>query len=207
MSKIYVIVVAAPLVLAYCWSYNARFRTIILRYGIIVIVGLVVILNIHRIYPDLEIMRVLSQKQANFMDVAAMTNANSVYAIPVLEPNVWSIVKSIPIGVANVLFRPHLGEVDSMMMALAALENLMILFLIFLFLVFVKKKSPDWNFMFFCIGFVVMLYALIGMITPILGAVVRYKIPALPFLLIIFLVLFDQERFITRFPRFKFLER
>jgi len=207
MSKIYIIIIAAPLVLAYCWSYNARFSAIILRYGIVVIGGLLVILNIHWISPDLEIMRMLSEKQTNFMDVAAMTNANSVYAIPVLEPNILSIVKSIPIGVVNVLFRPHLGEVDSMMMALAALENLMILFLIFLFLVFVKKQSPDWNFMFFCIGFVLMLYALIGMITPILGAVVRYKIPALPFLLIIFLVLFDQERFITRFPRFKFLER
>jgi hypothetical protein len=35
------------------------------------------------------------------------------------------------------------------------------------------------------------------MITPVLGALVRYKTPALPFLLIIFLFLFDKQKFLS----------
>ena len=206
ISKIYIIIAVAPLILAYCWSYRAGVIPMILRYCLTLCIGLAVLWGIQWMNPDLDLTTMLSNKQGNFMDVAAMSNANSVYSIPVLEPSVLSIVKSIPIAIINVLFRPHLGDVDSPMMSLAALENLMILLSLTVSLIFMKKKTADWNFLFFCIGFVVILYALIGMVTPILGAVVRYKIPALPFLLLIFLVLFDQEKFILRFSRFKFLK-
>jgi hypothetical protein len=206
ICKIYIIIAVAPLILAYCWSYRVGFIPMVLRYCLVLCIGLAVLWGVQWINPDLDLTTMLSNKQGNFMDVAAMTNANSVYSIPLLEPNALSIMKSIPIAIFNVLFRPHLGEIDSPMMALAALENLMILLFITVALIFMKKKIPDWNFLFFCIGFVVVLYALIGMVTPILGAVVRYKIPALPFLLLIFLALFDQEKFMLRFPRFNFLK-
>ena len=207
ISKIYVIIVIAPLVVAYLWSYKATLSTLIPKYGIVLLGGLVVILNAHLIYPGLDIMSILAEKQANFIDVAVMSNAQSTYSIPVLQPTLLSLVKSVPVAFANVLYRPHIGEMDSVMMALAALENFMIAILIAMCIIFSQKKIPHWNFMFFCIGFVVMLYTLIGMITPILGAVVRYKIPALPFLLILFIVIFDQEKFISRFPRFKLLRQ
>jgi hypothetical protein len=34
----------------------------------------------------------------------------------------------------------------------------------------------------FCFTFTIVLFLIIGLTTPIIGAIVRYKIPALPFL-------------------------
>ena len=43
--------------------------------------------------------------------------------------------------------------------------------------------------------FIFLLFAIIGSTTPVIGAIVRYKIPALPFLWIIMLVMFDESKF------------
>jgi len=46
----------------------------------------------------------------------------------------------------------------------------------------------------FCLSFVIVLYAIMGLSTPILGNLVRYRIPALPFFFIALLLLSDLER-------------
>jgi hypothetical protein len=50
---------------------------------------------------------------------------------------------------------------------------------------------------------VLLLFVLIGLTTPILGAMVRYKIPGLPFLLIVFLLMLDKEKLLNKFPGLK----
>ena len=51
--------------------------------------------------------------------------------------------------------------------------------------------------MYFCACFVILLFTLIGLTTPILGAAVRYKIPAIPFLVIAFLFILDKQKLIN----------
>jgi hypothetical protein len=47
----------------------------------------------------------------------------------------------------------------------------------------------------FCITFVVVLFVLSGIATPVVGALVRYKVPALPFLVIALLLVVKDNAF------------
>jgi hypothetical protein len=87
------------------------------------------------------------------------------------------------------------------MIVLAGIENLVILAFIILCIIFIKPLSGiQWEYVFFCSSFVILQFLIIGCTTPILGAIVRYKVPALPFLLITFLLLLDKEKIIKKIP-------
>ncbi len=47
-----------------------------------------------------------------------------------------------------------------------------------------KLRLKESQMFWFCLSFTLILFILIGTITPVAGALVRYKIPALSFLLI-----------------------
>jgi len=59
--------------------------------------------------------------------------------------------------------------------------------------------------MFFCAGFVLILFILTGIATPVMGAIVRYKVPALPFLLIVFLLIIDKDKLLKKIAFLKFI--
>jgi len=81
---------------------------------------------------------------------------------------------------------------------LAAIENAMLLLLLALFLFFFKFESTHINLLLFCLTFVLILYLLIGYTTPVMGAIVRYKAPALPFLYVMLLLIFDKDKFASK---------
>ena len=207
VSKIYVLLALLPPLVAYSWCYLTHQKYVVVKYLSIFFVGFLGTLTLHMIFPEFDLLQMMANKQRDFINVAIEWGAKSLYDIPILEPNIWSLIKGIPLAVLNVITRPHLLEVNNAMMLMAALENFLLMTIMAICILFSKKKIDNWNFMFFCIGFVVILFTLIGLITPILGALVRYKIPALPFLLIIFLLVFDKQKFIAKFPRLNFLNR
>ena len=60
-----------------------------------------------------------------------------------------------------------------------------------------------WEHVLFCLSFVGIQFLIIGTTTPILGAIARYKVVALPFLLIAFLFILDKDKLVKRFPFIK----
>ena len=89
-------------------------------------------------------------------------------------------------------------------MLLALLENILLLSLLMLALFHLKIKDQiQMNLFLFCISFSMLLLLLIGLSTPVLGALVRYKIPALPFLYVGLLLLIDPNKLKERFPFLK----
>ncbi|MBI4929451.1 MAG: DUF2142 domain-containing protein [Bacteroidetes bacterium] len=129
--------------------------------------------------------------------------AGSYIKIPLIEPTIPSIIKNAPLAFFNTAFRPHLLEAKNPLMIFSAIENIFILLFIFICMLFVSRKIQNRNMIYFCFSITVLLFALIGLTTPILGAVVRYKIPALPFFLITFLLLLDKEKLLHKFPFLK----
>ena len=74
--------------------------------------------------------------------------------------------------------------------------SFLMFFLIFILvcLIFIKPISTiKWEYVLFCLSFVAIQYLIIGETTPVLGAIARYKVPALPFLLIAFLFILDKN--------------
>jgi hypothetical protein len=64
-------------------------------------------------------------------------------------------------------------------------------------------KEIRWEYVLFCVSFVILQFLIIGETTPILGAVARYKTIALPFLLIAFLFVLDKKKLISKAPFLK----
>jgi len=143
----------------------------------------------------IDLFETLRQKQENFINVANTTKAGSFIQTKILEPTAFSVVKNTPEALLNTLLRPYLLEAKSPMILLSALENFIFILLILLSVFFFKKPTKEQLPLFYMsVFFVLILADLTGLITPILGAIVRYKVPFLPFLAIVFILLIDTEK-------------
>jgi hypothetical protein len=132
-----------------------------------------------------------------------MPRSGSLIAMRPLEPTVSSFLKNLPAAWRNTFFRPFPLEARSLLLLPPALE-ICGYTLLLLFCVFFRKKSPKgMEYALFCLSFVFILYAITGLTTPVLGAVVRYKVPGLPLLILALLFFLDQEKLIKCIPFLK----
>jgi hypothetical protein len=101
-----------------------------------------------------------------------------------------------------VLCKPFFYDSHSILELMASMENLcFILFFIFCF-IFRTKNKIDKNFLLLCISLIVTSFILIGLTTTVMGAIVRYRIPFIPFLLMIPLMYLDPTT-LTKIPIIK----
>ncbi len=150
-----------------------------------------------------SVAELLRDKQDEFNHLAIREHAKSVIDLPVIENSTLSLVKNAPNAFIVVLCRPYPGESMNPLMILAALENLFLVgFCIFCLPGFRKSANDNLPAAFFlAIYFSIIMFILIGLVTPVIGAIVRYKVPAIPFLMFSFLCLAPADRF-TKSPRF-----
>lgn len=146
--------------------------------------------------PEWNIPELLANKQASFIELGKNSGAASYIEIPVIQPDFFHILLMAPMGFVTSLVRPFITDSGSAMMTLSAIENTGILVFI-LWTIFkakwslINNKTLPW----LCLYFVISSYMIIGLVTPILGAIVRYKAQALPFLIIFLLLLtFDHSK-------------
>ncbi|MFH1322146.1 MAG: hypothetical protein ABII90_16030 [Bacteroidota bacterium] len=168
-------------------------------------------LNIHRISPGNNALEMMVRKQTDFINLADSLDSGSKFEINRLKPNISSFIKNTPLAFTNTIIKPHIFEARSPFLLMAALENLVIFVLAVLSIIFMKTRNTtapgiNSNLLLFCASFVLILYILIGLATPVMGAIVRYKAPGLPFLLIIFLLIIDKNKLIKKLPFLKFLK-
>jgi hypothetical protein len=123
--------------------------------------------------------------------------------IPALKPTYASVIQNAPIAFANTAFRPTFLDAKNPMMLFSAIENCFFALFLILCLLFPSSKNKNIQILCYCLSFSILLFVLIGLTTPILGAVVRYKIPALPFFLIAFLVILDKDKLLKKLPILK----
>ena len=194
-TKIYVVLSVVPGLL---WLILNRFysKHRFLTFTAIHVAVALIAFNIHLISPNYNLINVISGKQNDFINmITNMTDVGSAVDLPRLDGSLSAIFKLMPMGFCNALLRPHLFECHNIMTFAAALENLFIVVFIILGLVFANysKKYPPH--IFFGISFSVILLTIIGITTPVLGALVRYKLPALPFIVAIFITTFDTNKY------------
>jgi hypothetical protein len=119
----------------------------------------------------------------------------SAISLKRLEPNYKSVIALLPQAFINIFFRPFINDVENIFSLLACIENLMyILFIIFVLVRFKKPEATSLKIIIFSFIFVLTLYSLVGLTTPVLGAAVRYKVPAIPFLIISLFLLYDLPK-------------
>ena len=145
--------------------------------------------------PRLDFINLIVDKQKQFINLSNFYDVNSGFHLEVLTYDLWSVVKASPEGLFNVLTKPWPSEVNSILFVPAFLENIIVIALLITALVYRKALDVnDWDFVAFCLSFCIILFVVIGLTTPITGAIVRYKIPAIPFLFMAVFMFMDLNK-------------
>lgn len=200
-TKFYIISILLPLLIAFGWVYKTK-HFLYLKYGAILFSFGILALNLHHVFPEFNILEILTRKQHDFFGLAKEFEAGSTISLPSLEPNISGFLYVLPKALFNTFFRPHFFDVSNPFILLSLLENILMFGFAVVAIVFSSFKEEKMNVFVFSLLFVLLTYALIGITTPVLGAIVRYKVPALPFYFLIFILILDKEKLINRFPKF-----
>jgi hypothetical protein len=143
--------------------------------------------------------QILERKQSDFKRLAEWQNAGSEFELTSIEPSVLGIAKVIPEGLANCFIRPLPWDAKGAIYYPAILENMILLMLLIgIILALFNKELYAFdeakNLLWFCFVFTLLLFIIIGITTPVAGALVRYKVPALPFLIVGCLYLLQNSK-------------
>lgn len=162
----------------------------------IVLIGIGFLLPL--VNQNWDIISQIASKQQTFSRFILHVPTNSGFIIPTLT-DASSIFSNIPNALLNTLIRPYPWECKTPFVWLSLLENIMVITSIIIAVIFRTKKWFLNNTIFyFTILFASSLFILIGLTTPVFGAIVRYKIPAVLFLLIGLLTVLDIDKLKTK---------
>lgn len=187
-----------PPFLAYLWVQWKPCRMSLKFFLAIGIIWLS-LFHLQYIFPDFNLAENISQKQQDFKTLDGQTNIG----IRDIEPNFISVIKAIPNGLVNILFRPYPNEVSHTLLLIYAIENWILILFILLSIFFLDRRKLSEPFIALLLTFSLSAFAIIGIIIPNIGAISRYRSPALLFLILSFAILIDWNRIMSWVKRKK----
>ena len=153
-----------------------------------------------------------SKSTSAYIQYVSEVNGGATYNIGVLDFTLTGILKMIPLAINVSLFRPYIWESGNLFILFSALEN-SVLILLICQIIFkggasVLKMINEDLFVIFCILFSFSFAFAIGISTNNFGALVRYKIPILPFFVFMLLllrkkILLEQKRIKDKSTNFR----
>ncbi len=201
--KFYVLMSLIPALLLYAWSKGRPARVITWQSLLIYGGATMLAVNLHRIVPGFDVLGLLALKQKDFIGLAEGTASGSFVMPPRLAPDFLSFLAQVPYALYITLLGPMV-HFSGALGTISAVENLLIVSTMVLLVVFARPwRMIDRPLVLSLLGYVILLSLIIGWTTPVMGAIVRYRTPLLPFLLIIALLVFDHQRSIQRWPALK----
>ncbi|MBO4738503.1 MAG: hypothetical protein J5606_02970 [Bacteroidales bacterium] len=156
---------------------------------------------------DKNIINTLVYKHNDMLNLAIAEHAQ-ITEIQYLQADFIDIFTYLPIALLNVLFRPLPFEGSSLMIRLAETEQIFLLIcaVSILILGFQRNKQPaQKNLFWFCFIFALCNAIIIGLATPILGAIIRYRSIGLPFVFLSLWLLCDKNTIKHRFHKIQTL--
>lgn len=198
-TKTYILILLLPNILAWTIIYLTKTTKVGTVFLILNSCMIVLAFNAGKLNNRLNILEDLKHKQKDFINVAHSTKAKSTIEVAKLNNSSQTFIETMPNAFFNGLFRPTIFEIKNTFYTFSAFENLSIFILVILVLTFFKKPSQDeLPYIYFGIYFTILLSVLIGWTVPVLGAIVRYKIPCLPFLYSVLLLCIDFNKIKNR---------
>lgn len=122
----------------------------------------------------------------------------SSFTVGSATQSIGTAIVLFPLGIVATLFRPFPWEARNPLMIISALEGLLFFYLTFLafkkigFRKFFSIVGSD-SVIVFCLVFSLLFAGIIGVTTTNFGALVRYKIPAVPFYLFMLFIVMDKS--------------
>ncbi len=183
--KEYVLMSLLPALISILIAAIFSYRYVVLIFLSVHVACFVLAMNASFFFKGGDFLYVLQKKQTDFYNVTQLVNAQSGIDKIDIQDHLH-LVLGYPQALANTYLRPHLLEIKTPFYVPVAVENLFFLILLILpFFKFQRLQKSQLILFLFCLSFVLVIGGIIGYTVPILGAVIRYKIIALPFLAIL----------------------
>lgn len=198
--KFYVLLCLLPGLLAWKWAQVRPGRP--LQQSLLVhAVALCGVLLSGSLVPGYDMLEMLTVKQRDFIGMATGVNSGSVLPLPPLDGGLWSFVRSAPHALYMTFSSPFVVLHTGPLAWLGAAENLLLLIVPLLALRFAKPwRAIDQHTLWFFLSFILLLALLIGWTVPVVGALVRYRIPLLPVVGFVALLVLDERKLPLWFP-------
>ncbi len=206
---------------AIVWVFMANFgkiRSLMLR--IIIFPAVIVIASGLAYYSVLKagetnskysIDRVAETAKITAYDIRYYTgrDAGSGYSLGELDGTLGSMLRLAPQAINVSLFRPYLWEVNNPLMLLSALESFTLLIGVCLIVlrsnIYALRTLSNGNVIFLLVFSVAFAFA-VGVSTFNFGTLVRYKIPMLPFFVVMLTIMYDQANKLRKLDEFDWTE-
>jgi hypothetical protein len=145
----------------------------------------------------------LDKAAVNQKDLKSDYHKGNSFDIGEFEPTIQGISSKFFIATFSAIYRPMIFEVNNAVMFLASIENLLILILTIRVLWYIRlfrffKYIKSHHLLVFAFSFSILFAFFIGLSTSNFGALVRYKIPCMPF--------YIASLYIIRYLHSKYLE-
>lgn len=143
-----------------------------------------------------------SQLQRNYSDLLRTSRHRPHLEYPNLQPTTTSVLRHAPLAVAGTLARPWPWERATGLYVVAGLENMGLLAALLLAAVAVLRRRSGrlpFALVLALLVYCLVLAALLGLTTPNLGTLNRYRVTFLPFLLLLALQNGYAARLLRRF--------
>ncbi len=113
--------------------------------------------------------------------------------------SILQVLKIAPLAIITTIFRPFIWEIRSAIMLLSSLEDLFIMYILYLVItrntiIEIFKIISGNPLVTFCLIFSLVFSFAVGFSTSNFGALVRYKIPAVPFLIAGLFIMLDRGK-------------
>lgn len=200
--KFYVLLSLLPALVLLTWSRASKRPALIWKvvavYGVFLLIGL----NMQHIIPGFDILGVLTMKQRDFVGLAIEMRSGSFVMPPkLLLPDIGLFLSQAPYAAYITLFGPIVHAGGGALGLISAVENVGIILFLILCVSFHRRwQRMDHTMLLTVFLFVLVLSLVIGWTTPVMGAIVRYRTPLLPFLMIAGLLTLDRDRLISKWP-------
>lgn len=184
--KPYVIITLFPALLAFFISAQKRWMRP-WSYPIVAVVCYLIASFAQMFFPAGNLQYILQKKQQDFYNVAEANEAGSVVDISPVDDGVLTFLADAPERLWHAYFRPFLYEVEGAFYLIPALESALLLIMLLALVLFPKRcfgtkmrwqlQLPRGELIWFIATFALTFGLVMGSCVPVLGAVVRYRLP------------------------------
>jgi len=149
-------------------------------------------------FDDTIFVKSTAQTIEKFKIISIQQKAGSILFDKAISSNWSSFIKFVPIAFFNSVLMPLPWNSKSVTELMASFENFILIGIVLFFVFYFKKQNNNIEFRWFLIFTALSVFLIVGFSTPVAGAIVRYKMPVIPFLLMIAVSFYTPKQSIRK---------
>lgn len=186
--KSYVLICLLPGLIAFSICSRSSWHKAVV-YPLVLFGSLTIAANAQHFFPAGNLMYILQKKQTDFYNVAEMSDSGSVVEISAVDQSMFGFLLQTPERVLHAIFKPLPWRAKGILYIVPSLEVVFSMVLFCLLLVLAVRTRLTWqnwsismlnsNYTWLALSFLITFSLIMGSSVPVIGAVVRYKLPVL----------------------------